>query len=96
MKLFLRLLKESFVFSFNALIVPLSIKHELLSKIIASETELFGNEFNISIEDFDVLNIDEISNTLITGFHKQKRFFKNPLPNLIFTRDIGAFIGNTL
>tara|TARA_B000000557_G_scaffold71584_1_gene56564 strand:- start:4288 stop:5547 length:1260 start_codon:yes stop_codon:yes gene_type:complete len=73
-----------------------SIKYELLSKIIASETELFGNEFNISIEDFDVLNINEISDTLITGFHKQKRFFKNPLPNLIFTRDIGAFIGNTL
>ena len=73
-----------------------SVKYELLNKIIASETELFGNEFNVKIEDFNILNNDEISDTLITGFHKQKRFFKNPLPNLIFTRDIGSFIGKTL
>jgi arginine deiminase len=45
------------------------------------------------------MGIDEIIFTLLTGrdFHdNQIQYFTHPIPNLIFTRDIAAVIGNTL
>ena len=72
------------------------LQKKLIKKIILSEVSLYGKNDNLSNKSFKGVSSKEISNILITGYLNKKQIFKFPLPNLIFTRDIGAVIGNTL
>lgn len=43
------------------------------------------------------LNTEDLAQTLITGFHKQRNHYLfDPIPNLIFTRDIGVMVNQHL
>tara|TARA_B100000945_G_scaffold321217_1_gene334519 strand:+ start:2376 stop:3665 length:1290 start_codon:yes stop_codon:yes gene_type:complete len=57
-----------------------------------------ANFSNEQIQELYSMDIDELLFVLLTGRQKsniQKIYFKHPIPNLIFTRDIAAIIGST-
>ncbi len=70
------------------------IRSKIITEILDSESVLYDNKISESI--FKSLTSEQISIIFITGIYKNKPIFKYPLPNLIFTRDIGAVIGNSL
>ena len=72
------------------------LQNNILKEVIKSELSLYGKNEYLSKKNFKGLSSKQISNILITGYLNKNQFFKFPLPNLIFTRDIGAVIGNTL
>ena len=73
------------------------IKHEIIQKVIECELKLYNNNINNKNLLIDKLSNNDLAFTLITGrLPNGNILFKYPLPNLIFTRDIGAVIGNTL
>jgi len=71
-----------------------NIRINLIKEILQSEFSIYNNIISKSF--FEKLAPNQISKILITGAFQQKQLFRYPLPNLIFTRDIGAVIGNTL
>ena len=100
MKLVLDNFEKSNTITFQDLLQDIlendKIKINLIKETIYSELLLYGNNNNLSNKSFKGLNSKEISKILITGYFKNIQVFKFPLPNLIFTRDIGAVIGKTL
>ena len=73
------------------------IKHEIIQKVIECELKLYNNNINNKNLLIDKLSNNDLAFTLITGrLPNGNILFKYPLPNLIYTRDIGAVIGNTL
>ena len=80
----------------NEILEDFILQKKIIREVIISELSLYGKNEYLSEKKFEGLSSKQISNVLITGYLNQNQIFKFPLPNLIFTRDIGAVIGNTL
>ena len=70
------------------------VKENLIKDCINLEEDLYNNKIKSSF--LSVLTSKELISTILTGYNKDKKIFSNPLPNLIFTRDIAVCIGNTI
>ena len=71
-----------------------SIKTNLINECIELESKNYNNF--IDFESLIKLESKLLVETLISGYLKNKKFFKYPIPNLIFTRDIAVVIGKVL
>lgn len=78
----------------NDIIKDKSIKENLLEECIENELKTYDNSINI--KDFENINSQQLTETLITGYLNNNKIFTHPVPNLIFTRDIAVLIGKTL
>ena len=78
----------------------MELKKMLLQECITFENNHYNDnltKFNLS--DFSSMEKHEILHILLTGrdpHDLEKKYFKHPIPNLIFTRDIAAVIGKTI
>ena len=75
------------------------IKQKLIKE--CSELEFSSYNDNLNTKKFNELvnmTTDDLIHVLLTGsdLENQKTYFNYPIPNLIFTRDIAAVIGNTI
>ena len=101
LKLILDNFTKSNTITFQRLLIDILVNKdvciELINKVIESEIKLYG-KINQDLKNNFFLNLNpyQISVILITGYLNDNQLFKFPLPNLIFTRDIGVVIGNTL
>ena len=68
------------------------------NNIIKDCIDLDKNLYNHGIKKDKLinLNVDNLIDTLLTGFNNANKIFTHPIPNLIFTRDIAVCIGNTI
>ena len=71
-----------------------SSKKNLIKKCINNEFKTYNNQINL--KKIQNLNLDLLVEVLITGYLKTEKVFTHPLPNLIFTRDLGVVIGKTI
>ena len=74
-------------------------KAELLENCIKLDFDLYGYKCIDETSRLLDLSSDKFLNVILSGRWKRKKIetvLKWPLPNLIFTRDIAAMIGNTL
>ena len=78
----------------NEVIKNKDIKTKLISECIDLEEKLYNNK--IEFNSLSSLGANDLITTILTGFIREKKIFSNPLPNLIFTRDIAVCIGNTI
>ena len=69
-------------------------KEKLITDCIKLEEDLYDSKIDRNILIF--LTPDDLIKVLLTGYNNNEKIFKNPIPNLIFTRDIAVCIGNTL
>tara|TARA_Y100000994_G_scaffold101887_1_gene83891 strand:+ start:148 stop:1383 length:1236 start_codon:yes stop_codon:yes gene_type:complete len=83
-----------FIDLLKVVLTNIEIKNKLINDCICLEKELYDNIINK--KDLEDLKINDLLNTLLTGFNKEKKIFSYPIPNLIFTRDIAVCIGNTI
>jgi arginine deiminase len=76
------------------------VRKNILSECLELENSIHGITHSADqIKKIHEMDTDNIIFTLLTGrdFHdNQIQYFIHPIPNLIFTRDIAAVIGNTL
>lgn len=82
----------------SAIITDQHVKEEILLACSKLDQDIYG--FTTQVERDLLLELEpvQLANVLISGRLKGKSIqhvFKWPLPNLIFTRDIGAMIGRT-
>ncbi len=83
-----------FIDLLNEVLKDENIKKNLIKDCIQLEEELYYNK--IEFDSLNNLKSKELISTILTGFNKDKKIFSNPLPNLIFTRDIAVCIGETI
>jgi len=83
-----------FIDLLNDIIKDNSIKENLLKECIENELKTYDNSINI--KDFENINSQQLTETLITGYLNNNKIFSHPVPNLIFTRDIAVLIGKRL
>jgi len=71
-----------------------TLKAKLIDECYLLEEEIYKNIIDKSIlHSIDNSTFIEV---LLSGYHKEKKIFTHPIPNLIFTRDISVCIGNTI
>ena len=77
-----------------------NIKKTLLNECLELEKSLYNTQHSSTIiSDLQSMNASEILYILLTGEKEhgsKEKIFQNPIPNLIFTRDIAAVIGQTI
>ena len=83
-----------FIDLLNVVIEDSTIKDKLIDECISLEKELYNNP--ISRDKLSNLESKDLIQTLLSGHHNNSKIFTNPIPNLIFTRDIAVCIGNTI
>ena len=74
-------------------------KVELLEECIKQDRDLYGELFSFDKHQIIELDPSQFTDVILSGRLKNDHIhsiLKWPLPNLIFTRDIAAMIGNTL
>jgi len=78
----------------------IELRKELLKECLELEDSINNiNNFNSKLSELISMDTHEILHVLLTGFNTYDngiQFFKHPIPNLIFTRDIAAVIGKTI
>lgn len=89
------------IITFYRLLVEILTNHEvkdnLLIKVLQCEKELYENDYSNQTILLKDLPTESLALSLITGrLDNGEKIFTFPLPNLIFTRDIGAVIGNIM
>ena len=76
------------------------IRKNLINECCFLESESYGYNLNAKqIIKLNKMNIDNLINVLLSGSDIENDdacYFKYPVPNLMFTRDIAAVIGNTV
>ena len=70
------------------------IKESLIDECCKIENEIYNNSIDKNL--LYKSDNEDLLNTLLTGYLKEKKLFNYPIPNLIFTRDIAVCIGNTI
>ena len=71
-----------------------SIKESLIKDCANLEKELYDN--NVDQEILNSMDIQDLVDTLLSGYNRDQKILTHPIPNLIFTRDIAVCIGNTI
>ncbi len=74
------------------------LKIDLLNECLKLEKKLYGvRNLSDKLNKMMEMSIEDIIYILLTGIdHNNSQYFKYPIPNLMFTRDIAAVIGETL
>ena len=83
-----------FIDLLNVVIEDSTIKDKLIDECISLEKELYNN--HISRDKLSNLESKDLIQTLLSGHHNNSKIFTNPIPNLIFTRDVAVCIGDTI
>ncbi len=74
-------------------------KDEILEECIKLDLDLYGHRYSLDKRKLLSLNSHQFLNIILSGRWENGQIdsvLKWPLPNLIFTRDIAAMLGNTL
>ena len=77
-----------------------TIKKSLIDECCMLENDSYGNSLNINEQSqLNDMHKDDLIHVLLAGSNIKNdslKYFKYPIPNLIFTRDIAAVVGNTV
>jgi len=71
-----------------------NVKNDLIKECIDLEKQLYNNKIPIKV--LMNLQLKDLIFTILTGYNDSNKIFSYPIPNLLFTRDIAACIGNTI
>ncbi len=85
--------KSENVIEFETLLTDILAKGDVKSKLVAAVAAIEECSYQ-EMEYFSSLSANELTRLLITGLDKEKGMYFSPVPNLIFTRDIGIMIND--
>jgi len=78
----------------------LETRTDLINECCLLESESYNHELsNSKKSELNSMNSDNLIHVLLSGsdiYNDEISYFKYPVPNLIFTRDIAAVVGNTI
>jgi arginine deiminase len=81
------------VIEFEILLTDILSKDAVKSRLVAAVAAIEECSYQ-EMEYFSSLSLKELTRLLITGMNEEKGMFFSPVPNLIFTRDIGIMVND--
>jgi len=81
------------VIEFETLLTDILSKDAVKSRLVAAVAAIEECSYQ-EMEYFSSLSLKELTRLLITGMNEEKGMFFSPVPNLIFTRDIGIMVND--
>ncbi|MFT7249312.1 MAG: arginine deiminase [Psychromonas sp.] len=85
--------KSDNVIEFETLLTDILRNEAIKSRLVAAVAAIEECSYQ-EMEYFSSLTVMELTRLLITGMNEEKGMFFSPVPNLIFTRDIGIMIND--